>query len=69
MCIYEYFNKLNHSYNETNRDALRDQHDAMPFYEKATENTLLAVSTVALVVLALFAFLAVVGGLRLSLVG
>jgi hypothetical protein len=41
----------------------------MPFYEKATENTLLAVSTVALVVLALFAFLAVVGGLRLSLVG
>jgi restriction endonuclease Mrr len=55
--------KTKYFYNETNRDAFRDQYDAMPFYEKAMENTLLSVGAVVLVALVLLGFLAIVGGL------
>ena len=54
--------KTKYFYDETNRDAFRDQYDAMPFYEKAMENTLLAVGTVVLVVFVLLGLLATVGG-------
>ncbi|QAU11519.1 restriction endonuclease [Halorubrum sp. BOL3-1] len=55
--------KTKYFYDETNRDAFRDQYDAMPFYEKAMENTLLAVGVVVLVVFVLLGFFASVGGL------
>ena len=55
--------KTKYFYDETNRDAFRDQYDAMPFYEKAMENTLLAVGAVVLVALVLLGLLATVPGI------
>jgi restriction endonuclease Mrr len=55
--------KTKYFYDEENRDAFREQYEAMPFYEKAMENTPLTVGTVVLVIIVLLAVLASVGGL------
>ena len=55
--------KTKYFYDEANRDAFREEYEAMPFYEKAKENTWLVVSAVAFVVLVLLGVLASVGGL------
>ena len=54
--------KTKYSYDAENRDAFREEYEAMPFYEKAIENTLLAVGTVVLVGLVLLGVLASLGG-------
>jgi len=53
--------KTKYFYDETNRDAFRDQYDTMPFYKKAMENTPLAVGAVVLVVFVLLGLLVSVG--------
>ena len=55
--------KTKYFYDEANRDAFQEEYEAMPFYEKAMENTWLAVSAVIVVVLGLLGILASVGGL------
>jgi len=55
--------KTKYCYDEANRDSFQEEYEAMPFYEKAMENTRLAVSVVVLVVLVLLGVLASVGGL------
>jgi restriction endonuclease Mrr len=54
--------KTKYFYDEANRDAFREQYEAMPFYEKAMENTPLTVGTVVLVIIVLLGLLASVGG-------
>ena len=41
--------KSKYFYDEANRDAYREQHESMPFHEKSTENTPLAVGGIVLV--------------------
>ncbi|WP_053948152.1 restriction endonuclease [Halolamina sediminis] len=55
--------KTKYFYDETNRDAFREQYEAMPFYEKAMENTPLAVGAVVFVVIVLLGFFAAAGGI------
>ena len=55
--------KSKYFYDEENRDAFREQYEAMPFYEKAMENTLLAVGAVGVVVLVLLGVFLSIGGL------
>ncbi len=55
--------KTKYFYDEANRDAFREEYEAMPFYEKAKENTWLVVSAVVFAVLVLLGVLASVGGL------
>ena len=55
--------KTKYFYDEANRDAFREQYEAMPFYEKAMENTPLTVGTVVIVVLVLLGILVSIGGL------
>ncbi|WP_178915495.1 restriction endonuclease [Natronomonas gomsonensis] len=55
--------KTKYFYDEANRDAFREEYEAMPFYEKAMENTPLTVGTVVLVIIVLLGVLASVGGL------
>ncbi|WP_281194169.1 restriction endonuclease [Halorubrum sp. F4] len=53
--------KTKYFYDEQNRDAFRDEYDAMPFYEKAMENTPLAVGILVLGVLVLLGLFISVG--------
>ena len=55
--------KTKYFYDDENRDAFREQYEAMPFYEKAMENTLLAVGAVGVVVLVLLGVFLSIGGL------
>ncbi|TKX73079.1 restriction endonuclease [Halorubrum sp. GN11_10-6_MGM] len=55
--------KTKYFYDEANRDAFREEYDAMPFYEKAMENTPLAVGVLVLTVLLLLGLLVSVGGM------
>ena len=55
--------KMKYFYDEANRDTFREQYASMPFYEKALENTPLAVGAAVLVIIALLGVLASVGGL------
>jgi restriction endonuclease Mrr len=54
--------KTKYFYDEANRDAFREEYEAMPFYEKAMENTPLAVGTVVIGVLVLLGMLVSIGG-------
>jgi restriction endonuclease Mrr len=55
--------KTKYFYDESNRNAFQAKYDAMPFYEKAMENTPLAVSVVILAAVILLGVLISVGGL------
>jgi len=55
--------KTKYFYDEENRDAFREEYASMPFYEKAMENTPLAVGAVSVVVLVLLGVLLSIGGL------
>jgi len=55
--------KTKYFYDEANRDQFRDQYAAMPVYEKALENTPLAISTVILGVLIVLGIFVTVGSL------
>ena len=55
--------KTKYFYDESNRDTFQDQYNAMPFYVKAMENTLLAVGVVVLIAFLLLGLLATVGGI------
>jgi restriction endonuclease Mrr len=48
-------------YDEENRDAFREEYEAMPFHEKAMENTPLAVGTAVVLVLFLLGIFASLG--------
>lgn len=53
--------KTKYFYDAENRDAFREQYEAMPFYEKAMENTPLAVGTVVVVALVVLGIVVGVG--------
>lgn len=53
--------KTKYFYDAENRDAFREQYEAMPFYEKAMENTPLAVGAVVVVVLVVLGIAVSVG--------
>jgi len=55
--------KTKYFYDEENRDAFREEYEAMPFYEKAMENTPLAAGAAAAAVLVLLGVLISIGGL------
>ncbi|ELZ48854.1 Mrr restriction system protein-like protein [Halorubrum coriense DSM 10284] len=55
--------KTKYFYDAENRDAFREEYESMPFYEKAMENTPLAVGTAAVVVLVLLGVLISLGGI------
>ncbi|QKG93534.1 restriction endonuclease [Halorubrum salinarum] len=55
--------KTKYFYDAENRDAFREEYDAMPFYEKAQENTALAVGATAVAVLVVLGALLSIGGL------
>ncbi|EMA66296.1 restriction endonuclease [Halorubrum kocurii] len=55
--------KTKYFYDAENRDAFREEYESMPFYEKAMENTLLAVGTVVVAVLILLGVLVSLGGI------
>ncbi|WP_311170888.1 restriction endonuclease [Halobellus ordinarius] len=55
--------KAKYFYDEANRDTFREQYEAMPFYEKAMENTPLTVGTVVVLVLVLLGVFVSIGGL------
>jgi len=54
--------KTKYFYDEENRDAFREQYASMPFYEKAMENTPLAVGAVVVLVLILLGAFVSLGG-------
>jgi restriction endonuclease Mrr len=55
--------KTKYFYDEANRNTFREEYEAMPFYEKVMENTLLAIGTVGVVVLILLGVFLSIGGL------
>jgi hypothetical protein len=55
--------KTKYFYDAENRDAFRERYDAIPFYEKAMETTLLAAGAVGVVALALLGVVAGLGGI------
>ncbi|WP_144922371.1 restriction endonuclease [Halorubrum salsamenti] len=55
--------KTKYFYDAENRDAFREEYASMPFYEKAMENTPLALGTVVLTVLVLLGLFASGGGI------
>jgi restriction endonuclease Mrr len=55
--------KTKYFYDAENRDAFREEYEAMPFYEKAMENMPLAAGAVAVVALVLVGALLSIGGL------
>ena len=55
--------KTKYFYDDENRDAFREEYESMAFYEKAMENTPLAVGAVCVVALVLLGVLLSIGGL------
>jgi restriction endonuclease Mrr len=55
--------KTKYFYDDENRVTFREEYDAMPFYEKAQENTALAVGATAVAVLVVLGALLSIGGL------